>query len=125
MDKKQLLNWVPAFVVMTFIFILSATPGYTINDLGLGDESLHISGHSLMFFLLCFAYYKSTKDIFIAILLTAIFGVLDEFHQIFTPFRSSSLFDIATDITGAVVAGLILWKLQYILPKKLKNWLNK
>lgn len=124
MDIKNLRKWVPALIVMLLIFILSSTPGKTLNYYGLGAESLHISGHSIMFFLLCFAFYKAQKDITISILLTTIYGVLDEFHQMFTPNRSSSFFDIATDFVGALVAGFIIWKLQYILPKKLKNWLN-
>lgn len=124
MELRKLQKWLPAFVMMLIIFILSSIPGQTINSYGLGAESIHISGHSLLFFLLCFAFYKALNDVTIAILLTSIYGVLDEFHQMFTPNRSSSFFDIATDFVGSLVAGLILWKLQYILPKKLKNWLN-
>lgn len=109
---------------MLIIFILSSTPGQTINDLGLGNETLHISGHSILFFLLCFGYYKGTKNVVLSIVLTIVYGVIDEYHQKFTPYRSSTMFDIYTDSFGALFAGLILWKLQYLLPKKLKNWLN-
>jgi VanZ family protein len=124
MSKKQLINWLPALIVMILISILSSTSGETINELGLGNESIHISGHSIMFFFLCVAYFKATKNIIVSIVLTFCFGMIDEFHQLFTPLRSSSLFDIYTDGFGSLIAGLILWKLQYILPKKLKNWLN-
>jgi len=118
-------RWFPAITIMLFVSMLSSIPGKTLTDAGLGSEPLHISGHSIMFFLLCFVYFKGYKDIIVAVLLTAIFGVVDELHQMLTPLRSASFFDIYTDSIGALLAGLILWKLQYILPKKLKDWLNK
>ena len=36
----------------------------------------------------------------------------------------ASIFDIIVDSLGALLAGILLWKLQHILPKKLSNWLN-
>jgi VanZ family protein len=116
-------KWLPSILIMLVIFILSATPGKIINDAGLGRESLHIDGHFVMYLLLCAAYFKATKNIVLSIVLSAIFGVTDEFHQLFTPGRSSSWFDVGVDTVGASIAGIILWKLQPILPKKLKNWL--
>ena len=125
MISKKSINWLPAILWMLVISLLSATSGKVINEIGLGAESIHISGHSLLFFVLCFFYYKATKDIKYSVLLTLLFGIVDEIHQMYTPMRSSSLFDVLTDLFGAIGAGLILWKLQYILPKKLKNWLKK
>lgn len=117
-------KWLPSIIIMLVIFILSSVKGQVINDLGLGKEQLQISAHSILFFILCFTYFKSTKNILLSIILTMIYGVFDEFHQRFTPYRSSSLFDIYVDSLGALFAGVILWRLQYLLPKKLKNWLK-
>ena len=121
---KSIANWTPAFSVMLFIFVVSATPGPVIQDVGLGYEPFHIIGHLAMFFVLCVALYKGTKNILYSVFLSTIYGILDEFHQYFTFERSPSLFDIQTDALGAIMAGIFLWKLQHILPKKLKNWLN-
>ena len=118
-------KWIPSIIVMLLIAALSSIPGRTLNDAGLGSNALHISGHSVMFFILCFTYFKATKNIKYAIFLTILYGFVDEFHQKFTSLRASSMFDIYTDTVGSLLAGLILWKLQHILPKKLKNWLNK
>ena len=117
-------NWVYPLAVMTIIFIVSATPGETINAVGLGYEPLHINGHFFLFFLLCISFFKATKNLINSILLTILYGILDEAHQILTPFREPSFFDIYVDTLGALSAGVLLWKLQCILPKKLINWLN-
>lgn len=120
-----LKRWFFPIVGMTLIFIMSSTPGTQVNSMGFENETFRMNGHFIMFFILCFLYYKSTKNIFKSILFTAIYAVLDELHQKITPYRSSSLFDVGIDIMGACLAGLILWKLLYLLPKPLKNWLKK
>lgn len=121
---KKLTNWIPAILVMTLIFAISSVKGVTINQIGLGKESYHINGHFLLFVLLCLTYYKATKNILLSMFITIMYGISDEIHQKFTPGRSSSMFDIYVDSMGAVLAGIVLWKLQPYLPKILKNWLN-
>lgn len=117
-------NWLPALFIMLIIFISSSTTGTTIQETGLGHEKYQITGHIVSYFLLCIAFYKGSKRVLISVLLTILYGILDEFHQYFTYLRSPSLFDIKVDAGAALAAGLILWKLQAILPKKLKIWLK-
>jgi VanZ family protein len=121
MDRIK--KWIPAIIVMAIISGVSSVNGPYINSLGLGYEAYHINGHFILFMFLCVAYFKATKNIFNSIMLTLIFGIIDEFHQIFTPFRSSSIFDIFVDTAGGLISGGILWKFQHILPKRLRNWL--
>ncbi len=109
---------------MLIIFMISSMTGTTINEKGLDNELLQINGHFVLFFLLCLAFFKATKNIALSIFLSALYALFDEFHQIYTLLRSPSFFDIKVDTLGAVFAGLILWKLQHLLPKKLKSWLN-
>lgn len=103
---------------------MSAIPGETIRSAGLGKESYHVDGHFLMFFLLCASYYKATKNVIISIVLSILYGLTDEFHQLYVPMRSFQTKDLLVDTLGALLAGGVLWKLQFILPTKLKNWLN-
>ena len=110
--------------MMAIIFAVSSVHGKVINEVGLGSETYHINGHFALFVLLCFAFYKATKNVERSILLTILYSFTDEFHQKFTPGRSSSLFDIYVDSAGALLAGLCLWKLQQYLPNKLKTWLK-
>ena len=122
---KKFLNWIPSLIMMAVIFVISSLPGQFVDSIGLGRESYHINGHFALFLILCIFYFKATKNILLSIVLGLIYAVLDEIHQIFTPYRSTSLFDIYVDAGGVFAGGLILWKLYYLLPKKLKNWLKK
>ena len=45
----------------------------------------------------------------IALLIAAVYSLTDEFHQIFVPSRGPSIYDSLLDITGALVALLVLW----------------
>ncbi|NMB91320.1 VanZ family protein [candidate division WWE3 bacterium] len=118
-------NWIPAILLMIIIFILSSIPGKVINASVVGNEPSEISGHFILFMLLCLAYYKGTKNVLLSIFMTISYAVFDELHQVLTPLRSSSLFDVCVDTFGALISGLVLWKLLPILPKKLKNLLIK
>ncbi|MFZ2664208.1 MAG: VanZ family protein [Patescibacteria group bacterium] len=120
---KYIKSWIPAILIMTIIFVLSSVPGKIINKSIVGNEPSEISGHFLLFMLLCLAYYKGTKNILLSIFMTVMYAVFDELHQVFTPLRSSSLFDVYVDTFGAIISGLLLWKLLPILPRKLKNLL--
>ena len=120
---RKFSKYIPAIIVMIAIFIFSSIPGSTINATGLGKESYHIDGHFIMFMLLCFGYFKATKNILLSLFLTFVYGVMDEFHQFFTPGRSVSSFDVFVDVCGGLVTSIILWKGLYYLPKKLRNWL--
>ena len=122
---NSIKNWVPAIFLMSIIFLLSSATGQTIESSGLGKESIQINGHLFLFFFLCIAFYKATKDIAASIILTVFYGVLDEIHQTFVYLRSPSIFDIKIDTVGALLGGLILWKLLPLLPEKLKNWLKE
>lgn len=129
MDKTngfgRVSKWVPAFIVMAVISALSLTSGTVIHSLGLGNQVYQINGHFFLFILLGATYFKATKNVFHSIMLTLIFGIIDELHQTFTPYRSSSVFDILVDASGGLISGVIIWRFSHILPKRLKNWLLK
>ena len=110
---------------MAVIFMMSTVTGPAIDKSGLGKEVIQINGHLFLFFLLCIAFYKATKDVVSSMVFTIFYGVLDELHQISTYLRNPSLFDIKIDTIGAVLGGFLLWKLQRLLPKILKSWLQK
>lgn len=121
---KKFRDWVPAILIMTVIFILSSIPGPAVDAVGLNKHEFQVSAHFILFMVLTIAFYKPTKNILLSIFLTILYAFTDELHQIFTLLRSSSLFDIYVDSLGSLISGFFLWKLQPILPKKLKNWLK-
>lgn len=50
-----------------------------------------------------------------------LYAVSDEIHQKFVPGRTSSIYDLGFDISGANIAGYILWKSGLFPKKKRKN----
>jgi len=118
-------KWFPAILMMLVIFGVSSIPGGVISESGFDREAYQINAHFVLFIILCLTFFKATKNILLSIILTALYGGVDEFHQRFVPLRNSSILDMNVDTFGGLISGLILWKFQHILPKKLKDWLNK
>ena len=110
---------------MIVISTLSSIKGPYIDAVGLGKESYHINAHFFFFVALCISYYYATKKVALSVVFTMIFGVFDEIHQLFTPFRNASLFDIQVDSLGALIGGIISWKLWPQIRNKLKNLQKK
>ena len=44
----------------------------------------------------------------LAVLMTVLWGILDEFHQSFVPGRDPDVFDVLTDLQGAILGTLVL-----------------
>lgn len=120
-----LKRWLPAIIMCLFIFVSSSLPGATVSVNGAVDWSAHKLAHFIIYFLLCLTFYRATKNISVSILLAAVYGITDEFHQTFVPTRSGSVNDLVVDSLAAISAGAVLWKLYPILPQKLKNWLSE
>ena len=87
-------------------------------------DEIHILGHFWMFFVLAICLYRAVKNPIVAIVLSFIYAVSDEYHQTFILERSASIKDIVNDTSAAAVAALFIWKLYPKLPKILKNWLS-
>ncbi len=119
----KLKNWLPAILVMLFMFWLASIPGDTVQAVGLGKESYHINGHFLVFIVLGFALYKATKSLGKTLIIGISYGLLNEWYQRFVPGRTSGLFDAGVNSCGILLSVLILWKYLQSLPTKLKIWL--
>jgi polysaccharide biosynthesis protein VpsQ len=79
--------------------------------IGVGLELAHLFEFGLLYLFIIFEFLlfgklTRTKEI-IAIILAGGYGVLDEIHQYFVPFRSFSYLDLLKNVTGI----LVLWYL--------------
>ncbi len=78
------------------------------------DKLIHFMVFGLLCLMICWTLSsvtvgnKGIYKIILAIGITSLFGVSDEFHQFFTPHRSVDIFDWVADTAGAVAAGF-LW----------------
>lgn len=75
-------------------------------------EMLHLLQFGILYLLLIIAslsFGKLTKRIeYVTIVVALLYGVLDEIHQIFVPFRSFSIVDLIKDVVGILIVYLII-----------------
>jgi VanZ family protein len=45
----------------------------------------------------------------LAVLIAAVYASSDEFHQLFVPGRSASVHDVMIDVSGAILAQIVIW----------------
>lgn len=104
-QKGGVKKYIPPILWMIVIFILSSIPGKQFPEMPFPhfDKLAHIGLYSVLGFLLARAFGRKT---IVVILVGVIYGLLDETHQLFVPFREFSLLDLLSDTTG-VIAGLI------------------
>jgi len=116
--KTWVTRWGPAFAIMSFIFLASATPGSELPEFGIWDTLVYKGGHMTGYALLAASFmhalihFRDNKTIrlLIAFCLTILYAASDEWHQGFTSGRSPTLQDVIIDGIGALI-GLALWHL--------------
>lgn len=118
-------RWLPSVLMCILIFSLSSLGGASISaDPGV-DRVSHKFTHMVIYFVLTLTFYRGSKSVIISVLLTILYGITDEIHQLYVPTRSGHILDILTDASAGIIAGGFLWKLKAEMPKTLKNWLDE
>ncbi|TNF52548.1 teicoplanin resistance protein VanZ [bacterium] len=107
MDKKKknaIILWGITVGYMVIIYYFSSLSGhllpFSIRDF---DKALHFCVYSVLAFLFYLSFRKSglKRHIFLlSLLITAMYGVIDEIHQLYVPGRVFSFGDVAADIIG-------------------------
>ncbi|MFA6142545.1 MAG: VanZ family protein [Candidatus Omnitrophota bacterium] len=102
--------WIPLIGWMLTIFILSSIPGRNIPHVSvLGfDKVAHIFIYGILGLFLIRAFFSATdiglvKSVLLSIIIGALFGMSDEWHQSFVPGRNMDLFDFFADFIGLSV----------------------
>lgn len=106
--------WLPVIAVMSGLFISSSVPGTEIPRLfNLQDYVYHASAYVLLGFLCARACAQTVAarnpalGLSLAIALSCLYGVTDEFHQSFVPQRTMSGLDMLTDAAGSILGGMV------------------
>ncbi|MCM3090785.1 MULTISPECIES: VanZ family protein [unclassified Cytobacillus] len=109
---KWILRVLP-LLYMALIWVLSSMPADAVvelPDLAVDrfiKESMHLIEFGILYVLLVLAALtagKLTPGVNILLALFACFyGIIDEIHQSFVPFRSATLIDAVKDMTGVAV----------------------
>ena len=99
---------------MAVIFYLSSLPQPPLPP-SLSDKQGHSFGYLGFGILVVRAFAGGLparirwRTAVLAIAFTVAYGATDEFHQLFVPGRSSELYDLYADASGAVVAAGVCW----------------
>jgi VanZ family protein len=112
--------WVPVALYAGMIFYLSAQshpeeqlPSFLLKDVS--DKVLHGVEYGILALLCCRAFRWAAgpaiarQAVMLAIVTASVYGITDEVHQFFVPFRESSWLDWLADTIGAVI-GAISWR---------------
>jgi VanZ family protein len=102
---RRLSLWLPPIAYMAFIFYLSSQtdplPALTVR---VWDKLLHLAEYGGLAFLIGRALTGEGSSLgvasVLAFLATSIYGASDEWHQLFTPGRSSDVYDWLADTLG-------------------------
>lgn len=116
--KLFISHWLPVIVWCTIIFVQSAfAVPKIVPDWSHFDKVLHTGVYGLLGLLFCraFAAYpgKFRRPILLvalATLLTALYGLSDEWHQSFVPARTADSLDLLADLCGGFLGSLFyMW----------------
>ena len=115
------MYWLPVLIYCSIIYLQSAYPPLkSVPHLPYFDKALHFSAYTLLS-ILFFRAYRTTrfntriKTVMVfSILSSALYGVSDEIHQHFVPYRHADFLDVLADIIGSI-SGAYFY--QFILSK--------
>ena len=112
-----LVRWAPAVLWAALIFTLSSIAGLPAPPGGLTDKHAHFITYGVFCALIVWGLTdrsprRTTWSMAVgAVVLAALYGASDEWHQSFVPGREVSALDLAADTGGAALAavGLRAW----------------
>ena len=114
---KILSYWFPVFIYCLMIFMQSSYPSpESVPDWPYIDKLLHIAVYALLgaLFLRAFKTLRIQHNLklvmILSILLSSLYGISDEIHQHFVPFRNADFMDALADIIGSV-GGVYVYQL--------------
>jgi len=114
--KNRIFTGIITLILAIEIFLYSTIKTTSGSATGLNLALMYHFGIFFIFSFFLFMTIKGkkeikTKYILIAILISIIYAITDEFHQLFVPGRVFSIKDILTDSLGSLSAILIQLKI--------------
>lgn len=116
LDKYKIpLVFVPLGLYWVLLLVLTSLPAENLPDVSLGDKVEHLLAFCVLAVLLKLTLLLQNKSVKVkkrsslfTIVIVGIYAALDEIHQIFIPSRTGDIVDWIADISGALIAVLLL-----------------
>ena len=115
---KAFLRWIPSLIIMSLLFYFSNLQGTSLSPTYLGNYLANKAAHMFWYAILCASFWFATKNVFVAVLLTTLYGASDEIHQMFVPTRTGRINDVVIDFSAAGFMGLFLYYFERFLESK-------
>jgi len=116
--KKSLSLWLPVILWMIVIYIGSSIGGVPRVGGKAIDGMVHRAAHLIEFAVLGALVLRAVsngtrtiarREMIITLIIVALYGASDEFHQRFTPGRSSEGIAVVFDALGGLI-GMLAWR---------------
>jgi len=124
--------WFPVIIWMGTIFFLSSRISIqVVHEEAVNFiffKMLHVIEYSILFVLLVralrftYTFANLFQMYMTALMLTVLYAVTDEIHQVYVPSREGRIRDVIIDALGAGGAWIYLQLLSQKIPKKLRVW---
>ena len=111
---ERIRFWIPVALCMGITFYASSIPGKDIPPLFPYKEIVY---HFFIYLALAFFFCRALKNtrvqmtfaraVLITLFFILLYGLSDEFHQLFTPKRSASGFDLLIDSLGGFLGSVL------------------
>ncbi|TCS83213.1 VanZ family protein [Tepidibacillus fermentans] len=108
-------KWIPSIFVMIGIFYLSSRTGSELNQMFPFFKDLNW-GHLVAYFILAMTFiyaligkFPLIKSMVVAVVLSVIYGLTDEWHQMYVPGRTPDIHDLVNDFIGAIVGVIVFY----------------
>ena len=116
LSNKRKFLYGPLGLYWLLIFILTSIPGKSIPKLlGGVDKLKHFGAYFVLSILLGFSLHLqnrfpklSKRWMVFTLIITSIYGLLDEGHQIFIPGRAFDWWDLVADVAGSILGIFIV-----------------
>lgn len=130
--KRKIINklsfWLPPALWAYLIFHFSSGSIPLASTVYWQDFAVKKTGHVLLFGFLAILLYRALrgegverkKAAIWAVVISAFYGMTDEYHQMFTQGREARVRDVFIDAAGSVVAVFLTYQILPKLPKEIK-----
>ncbi len=133
MLTKIVKYWAPPLIWGALIFSVSSGTVPSVSTVYWQDFVVHKAAHIIEYSILGILVYRALKQerigrkeaLVYAIILCAFYGLVDEFHQSFTPTREPRIRDVIIDTIGSGIGIVSVWKLLPKAQPKLRAWAEK
>lgn len=108
------LLWLLPVAYMILIWTLSSMPSDAIVEFPDSNvdvfikESMHLVEFAILYLLFVFASYAtgtfSARRNILFTIIACLYGVTDEIHQSFVPYRSATVIDVIKDVIGVLIS---------------------